>query len=143
MEKIVDLVTILGTAASLYIAARSLRASNRTFELVNTPILLPRIRKTGENYSVGLDTDNIVGILKNIKLTIEKGQLRNPIIVCSDEFLGPKMFITPIVTSEDLNGSTFVLTYKNLTNREVKITGRVHFGSDNKTDYRELDYCIK
>lgn len=143
MENTVDLVTILGTAASLYIAARSLRASNRTFELVNTPILLPRIHKTGENYSVGLDTDNIVGIIKNIKLIIEKGRLRNPLVVCNDEFLGPRMFITPVVTPEDLNGSNFVLTYKNLTNRKVKITGRVHFGSDNKADYRELDYCIK
>ena len=122
----ISLFSLVIAVISAAVAFLSYRDSAKNYRLNQTPILLPDFQVSGEQLSAGLLNRHQTGTAKNVNLSLRNGKLDRIYSSTENEFLPPTMAIRRFDIPKDIDGCDFTVTYCNLFNNSVFITGRIH-----------------
>ncbi len=126
VQNYISIVSAVVASVSAFLAYNSFKLNKQNNVLTQTPVLLPQFSGQNYDYTVSIINDHKTGIAKDLSFVIEKGKLQRSYLK-EKEFLAPGMKTVPVIISEDITGSSFKISYLNIFNKRIIVSGVVHY----------------
>ncbi len=138
----ISIVSAIISIISAIVAFLSLSDSKRSYQLTQTPIIVPIIVKGGDKTNVTILNNHKTGIAKDLSVLFKRGKLTSDIYK-SDDLLTPDSRIDIPNISESLDGCLFEIKYKNFFDQQVCIKGTVTHLPNGLFDLQNQKLVIK
>jgi len=123
IENWVGLGSVMVAFVSALYARFSYVENKKSYQLSQTPILLPLVGESNDkkNYYIGINNNHDSGIAKNLSLKIFKDA--RVIASVENEFLIPHYVTNRLEITKDAAKYSFEVKYRNVFNQAILLTG--------------------
>jgi hypothetical protein len=141
VESIIAIISALSAILSSIITWFVYRANLKINTLSETPILLPNFEKKENGYYYYVKNEHPRSVAKDVSLCLSGAKLSTKYKV-ENEFLAPDARSRKVAIDENIDGSSFYISYLNIFDKKVEVSGTVHF-IDSLPDLQNISFSIQ